>query len=120
VEDDASVRTYVERALRALGYDVLATGDPFAALALLKTGEQWDVLLTDILMPGAIDGVDLGKRASEIRPDLSIVYMTGYADRVMEEVGQFLDPERVLHKPFRREQLGRAIALCLGQAGRMT
>jgi CheY-like chemotaxis protein len=114
VEDDAAVRSYVVRALRTLGYETSATGDPLAALAMLEEGMQCDLLLTDILMPGAMGGVELGRRVRQARPGLPIVYMTGYADCVVDKLGQSIPPGHLLHKPFRRAELGRTIGACIG------
>lgn len=115
VEDDAAVRTYVEHALRTLGYEVRTSGDPLAALALLEEGLECDLLLTDILMPGSMDGVQLGQRVRRARPYLPVVYMTGYADRVTEDVGRFVPAGHLLHKPFRRAELARTIGDCLAR-----
>jgi CheY-like chemotaxis protein len=113
VEDDAAVRSFVMRALRKLGYAVRATGDPRTALSLLEEGAQCDLLLTDILMPGSMNGVELGRRVQQARPGLPIIYMTGYADRLMEEIGQLGPSEHLLHKPFRRTELARTIGAAL-------
>ncbi|MET0981377.1 MAG: PAS domain S-box protein [Telluria sp.] len=116
VEDDAAVRSVVMRTLRRLGYEVSATDDPRNALSLIGEGVRCDLLLTDILMPGSMNGVELGRRVQLVRPGLPIVYMTGYADRLMEEVGHSLPSGHLLHKPFRRAELARTIRACLGRS----
>jgi signal transduction histidine kinase len=115
VEDDAAVRTYVAGALQVLGYEVRMTGNPLVALALLEEGLQCDLLLTDILMPGSMDGVQLGQRVGQARPCLPVVYMTGYTDRVTEDLRRFVPPGHLLHKPFRLAELGRTIGDCLAR-----
>jgi PAS domain S-box-containing protein len=116
VEDDPGVRSYVTRALRTLGFDVLATDDPLEALALLEEGSACDLLLSDVLMPGAMDGVTLGRRAGQVRPGLPVMYMTGYADRVAEELADVYPPPVLLHKPFRRVELGQTVRACIDRA----
>jgi len=116
VEDDDTVRGVVMRTLRRLGYDVRATGDPRTALSLIEEGVRCDLLLTDILMPGAMNGMELGRRVQQTRPGLPVVYMTGYADRLMDEIGQSVPAGHLLHKPFRSAELARTIAACLGRS----
>lgn len=120
VEDDAAVRGYVRRTLLGLGYDVCDTGDPAAALALLDDGTRWDLMLTDIVMPGTIDGLKLADMARQRRPGLAVLYMSGCTDRFSAQGGRTIPAGRLLNKPFRRGELGDAVAACIaagGQAG---
>src|SRR5262249_6588849 len=78
VEDDADLRAYVSEVLRDLNYRVYSAESAQAALTILLQEEQRvDLLLSDVVMPG-INGRELGRRAQQIRPDLKILYMTGY------------------------------------------
>jgi FixJ family two-component response regulator len=86
---------------------------------LFDEGLQCDLLLTDILMPGLMDGVELGRRVRHVRPGLPIVFMTGYADRVAAVLGQTIPSGHLLHKPFGRTELGRTISACLGDGQRL-
>jgi CheY-like chemotaxis protein len=106
VEDDPDVRELASLFLSELGFEVLEAGDGLAGLALIETIPEIDLLFTDIVMPG-LDGVSLAERAKEIRPDLAIVYATGFAGRVRELKETRLGP--VLQKPFRQREVAQAI-----------
>lgn len=107
VEDDAAVRAMTEGLLADLGCTVTAAPDGPSALARLQAGERFDLLLSDIVMPGGMSGVDLAQAASARDPDLPILLTTGYAgERVVEPEGLAWP---VLRKPFRAEQLGAAL-----------
>jgi two-component system cell cycle sensor histidine kinase/response regulator CckA len=100
VEDDEAVRDTVARTLRAQGYSTLETGDPEAALELF--GEHpapLHLLLTDVVLPG-ISGRVLGERGRACRPEMKVLYVTGYTDDVIAE-HRMLDPGlALLRKPF--------------------
>jgi PAS domain S-box-containing protein len=102
VEDDAAVRAVTESLLDELGCVVAAESDAAAAFRRLETGEAFDLLLSDIVMPGGMNGVELARLARARRPALPIVLTTGYA-------GDRFGPDDVdwpvLRKPFRAEQL---------------
>jgi CheY-like chemotaxis protein len=107
VEDDPDVRELASLFLSELGFEVLEAGDGLAGLALVETIPAIDLLFTDIVMPG-LDGVTLGQRAKEIRPDLPVVYATGFAGRVREIRESRLEGP-VLQKPFRQHDVADAI-----------
>ncbi len=114
VEDDAAVRAVTESLLADLGCRITTAGDAVGALARLKAGEQFDLLLSDIVMPGGMSGVDLAEAASAGDPALPIVLTTGYAgERVVEPEGLTWP---VLRKPFRAEQLGVALREALSRS----
>jgi two-component system, cell cycle response regulator CpdR len=75
-EDDDSLRGFLTRALERAGYEVTACADGEEAAAVL--GEAWDLLLTDIVMPGSVNGIALSRMARLRRRDLKVVYLTGY------------------------------------------
>lgn len=108
VEDDAEVRVVIRRQLMDLGFRLLEASNARDALALIESVDELTMLVSDVVMPGALSGIDLGRRARDLRPELKIVLMTGYAgrDRV-----RALDacPFPVLRKPFDRRQLAAAI-----------
>ena len=76
-EDDESVRTFISRALQQRGHQVSPVEDGFEALEALSR-ESFDLLITDIVMPG-LDGIDLALKASGEQPDMPILLMTGYS-----------------------------------------
>jgi CheY-like chemotaxis protein len=109
VEDMADVCATVASMLETLGYDHLAVADAETALVRLDRGEVFDVLLTDIGLPGAIDGLALVDLARTRRPSLRIVTMTGNADRVLLEGGLRRAQHPHLKKPFRRAELAAVL-----------
>jgi CheY-like chemotaxis protein len=114
VEDDSAVRTVTEGLLAELGCRVAAEADGPAALRRLETGEAFDLLLSDIVMPGGMSGVDLARLARASRPHLPIVLTTGYAgERFAEGAGEIDWP--VLRKPFRAEQLALMVRDALSE-----
>ena len=107
-EDDPQVADLVEAMLRDLGHDVCLTENAEAALAVLKAGEPFDLLLTDLIMPGDKSGVDLAREAVALRPSLPVVLSSGYAGDVLSLAEK--TPWPLLRKPYGPEQLARAIA----------
>jgi CheY-like chemotaxis protein len=104
VEDDAHVREFVVAVLVELGYRVLEAGTAHEALAILDAGETPDVLYTDVVLPGGMSGQELAERARRRQPSLRTLYTSGYtASALMPE------DAAILLKPYRREDLARAI-----------
>jgi CheY-like chemotaxis protein len=108
VDDDPDVRELSVLFLGEFGYNVLEAGDGEEGLALLREHPEIDLLFTDIVMP-RLDGVTLAHLAKELRPNLHVIYVTGFAERVRELRGEPLHG-MVLPKPFRPKQLASAIA----------
>lgn len=105
VEDDADLRGYVSDVLRDLNYRVLSAGSAQAALTiLLQQNQHIDLVLTDVVMPG-INGRELGRRAQEIRPDLRILYMTGYSRNAVIHQGRLDEGVDLLEKPVTQARL---------------
>jgi CheY-like chemotaxis protein len=103
VEDDDDVREFAVHVLRDNGYRVLEAVNGGVALVLLEQDLPIDLLFTDIVMPGEPDGVALAERAKQLRPDLRVLYTTGFAG-----VGRFdrhVIHGKVLGKPYRSRQL---------------
>jgi CheY-like chemotaxis protein len=113
VEDESDVRDVASGYVEALGYGVLTARNGDEALALVKTDAPIDLLLTDIVMPGTLDGFALGRAAIEVRPNLKILHVTGYAQHLA--TGRHaLDSGAVIAKPYRKEQLRVRLAGLLG------
>jgi len=109
VEDEAMVRDLATQLLRSLGYSVLETGSGEEALSLLRNyRDRLDLVLTDVVMP-QMDGVELMLRLRQERPELKVLYMSGFADNAFTERGLNLDPRRLIRKPFTKETLARKI-----------
>ena len=99
VEDEAAVRAIIRRILEDAGYDVVVANDPFHALELAAEGTPFDLLLTDVIMPG-LSGRDLAQRVQAIRPDLKTIFMSGYTDEIIASQGVLEDGLAFLQKPF--------------------
>jgi two-component system cell cycle sensor histidine kinase/response regulator CckA len=112
VEDEPMVRTVAERALTRHGYKVIMAENGEEALDVLGRGEQIDLLISDVVMPG-MDGPTMVKQARKERPDLKILFMSGYAE---EQLRKSIDIENVnfLPKPFSVTDLAEAARRTLG------
>jgi nitrogen-specific signal transduction histidine kinase len=115
VEDDDAVRTYVARALDALGYRVEAAVNADEALQRLAQKVHYDLLLTDVVMPGEMNGIELARAARLLRPDMRVLYTTGNADRNKDFFGPANPEIQLLHKPYRRAELARKVRVALGK-----
>jgi two-component system cell cycle response regulator CpdR len=102
-EDDESMRGFLERALTRAGYDVVSFNNGVEALERLKE-EPFTLLLTDIVMP-RMDGIELARRASELDPDLKIMFITGFAAVTLSTSSEAPNDARVLSKPFHLKDL---------------
>jgi PAS domain S-box-containing protein len=108
VEDAEGLRELTRRLLERQGYTVLTAANGDEALRLFEENASIDVLLTDVVMPGA-SGPELTRRLVEQRPGLKVIYMSGYTEDAIVHHG-VLDPGiAFLHKPFTAEALGRQI-----------
>jgi PAS domain S-box-containing protein len=108
VEDDADLRETVVMALAQLGYRALAAANAASALRILAGKESIDLLFTDVMMPGGTLGPALAKRARELRPDIDVLFTTGYAETtVLAGIGA--GAAEVLPKPYRTEELAMRI-----------
>ena len=109
VEDNAELRSYLAEAVRLLGYNVTTAESGDLALELLARNQpQIDLVLTDVVMPG-MTGRELGERAGKMRPDLKVIYLTGYSHRALARDGR-LDPRlNVLQKPVTQNELAARI-----------
>src|SRR5271165_2585459 len=109
VEDDDAVRAYTTGALRDLGYRVAEASRGKAALEVLNHAPHLDLLLTDVVMPGPLNGRELADLAVRRRPGLRVLYMTGYSRDAIIRHGR-LDPGvHVLGKPFSLEELAEKV-----------
>jgi two-component system, cell cycle response regulator CpdR len=102
-EDDEAMRLYLSRALVKSGYAVEAVDRGTAALDLIRSGERFDLLLTDIVMP-ELDGIELAQKAAIIAPDLRVMFITGFS-AVTLKAGQAMPHAKVLSKPFHLRDL---------------
>jgi CheY-like chemotaxis protein len=104
VEDDADLRETSAATLVQLGYRVLQAGNAEQALKILADGRPVDLLFTDIMMPGGMLGPTLAQRARQMRPNLQVLFTSGYANSGVLASGAVVHSD-VLAKPFRTEDL---------------
>jgi signal transduction histidine kinase/CheY-like chemotaxis protein len=109
VEDDVQVQNYTVEALRELGYMVQHAGDAASALALLDKIGSVDLLFTDVMLPGELNGRDLAERARESRPELTVLFASGYSRDVMVHKGRLDLNIDLLVKPFSYGELAARI-----------
>ncbi|HTR84399.1 MAG TPA: MASE4 domain-containing protein [Reyranella sp.] len=116
VEDDGQVRSAVLSQLRSLGYQVTeAHGGP-TALKLLEGGATFDLMLTDVIMPG-LDGSELAKIAAQRWPGLRVLFMSGYSENAAVNHGRVASGAHILSKPFRKIDLAVKIRELLDGVG---
>lgn len=97
-EDDEAMRNFLEMALRRAGHEVVAATDGLEALAALDSDESFDLLLTDIVMPG-MDGIELSRTATKRHPKLKVMFITGFAG-VARSHSAADKNAHILSKPF--------------------
>jgi two-component system, cell cycle sensor histidine kinase and response regulator CckA len=102
VDDDLLVRDVVARILEASGYATVTAKDGYDAIRLLAD-RHVDLMITDVKMPG-LDGADLGMRAKSMRPELHVIYMTGFSDGVKK-----VQHGVVIEKPVRAADLMKIV-----------
>lgn len=112
VDDEADLLRVTRQWLVALGYTVVAETDAARAARLLET-EAFDALVSDVVMPGGMDGVALADAARRQRPDIAVVLVSGYAD---EHAGRDLSRYPLLDKPFGKSQLQQMLRSALDRA----
>ena len=113
VEDDVMVRRYVISQVQSLGYRTLSAGDASEALAIIDAHEEIDLLLTDVMMPGSINGRQLAVEALNRRPSLKVLYTSGYSENAMIHDGHLDSGVLLLAKPYRKVDLARMIRVAL-------
>lgn len=107
VEDDDEVASLVTDMLGELGYDVIRASTAEAALGALADARPIDMILSDLMMPGRMNGLDLVREARRRRPELPVLLTSGYADAAMREAGR--ENIRVLRKPYDIQTLAEAL-----------
>jgi PAS domain S-box-containing protein len=111
VEDNPNVRKTVIRQLHDLGYRTIEAASGAAALDLVKNGTAFDLLLTDVVMPGGITGYQLADQARAERPGLKVLFTSGYTE--LAAAGLLDLNQQLLSKPYRKQDLGHAVRTVL-------
>jgi CheY-like chemotaxis protein len=99
--------------LEMLNYRVVQSGDAAAALALIDAGQQADLLITDVGLPGGINGRQLAEAARLRRPGLKVLFITGYAEDAPTRNGMLEPAMEVLTKPFSLDTFAQRVAAML-------
>jgi CheY-like chemotaxis protein len=118
VEDDALVRKYVVTQIGNLGYATLEASNAVEALALIDSDAAIDLLFTDVIMPGPMNGRLLVDEALKRRPALKTLFTSGYTENAIVHHGRLDSGVLLLAKPYRKPELARMIRMALdnGQA----
>lgn len=112
VDDEPEIRGLLLDCLEVHGYRVIAAQDATDALRVLTAHPEIRLLLTDVVMPGGINGFELGRAARASHPALAVLYMSGYARGELAGLPTAPEPP-ILQKPFRFEHVLDAIAAAL-------
>ena len=116
VEDDADVRRIAAEMLIDLGYTVIEAEDADAGLARIEAGMPFDLLLTDVVMPGRATAREMSERAKALRPGLPVLFASGYTRDAIVHDGRLDEGIQLLPKPYRRETLARRLREMLDHA----
>ena len=114
VDDEATIRMLVGEVLSDLGYAKIEFGDGHSALHALQNGATVDLLISDVGMPGGMNGQQLVAAARQLRPGLKVLFITGYAEQAVLGTGVFEPTTRVLTKPFSLDTLAQRIEEMMG------
>jgi CheY-like chemotaxis protein len=109
VEDEDDVRTATCGILSALGYRVLEAPEAAAAKEIVESGEQIDLVFSDVIMPGPVSSLQLGDVVRARLPDAQILYTSGYAEGVLAHEGKLDARVNLLHKPYHPDALSARI-----------
>jgi PAS domain S-box-containing protein len=116
VEDESYLRSLVARVLGDMGYEVVCFGSADDAMVALESGQVVaELLLTDVVLPGTMQGNDLVRKVHEFRPDLPVLYMSGYTRNAIVHAGRLDEGVNFLEKPFTPDALARMVREVLDQ-----
>jgi two-component system cell cycle sensor histidine kinase/response regulator CckA len=110
VDDEESIRKFVDRVLKDRGYRTTLAADGHQAVALAETEGPFDILITDLMMP-EMNGDELARRLRQAEPGLKVLYLTGYSDRLFRDKVTLWEDEAFLDKPCSIKGLLEAVSL---------
>ena len=117
VEDQEGVREVASGFLAGFGYDVIEAADGITALTLLQQQRDIDLMFTDVVMPGGLNGFDLAQAAQQIDPDLLIVHTSGYPKGAIVHMEEPRLKDNIIMKPYRKEELHQVMRETLAKRG---
>jgi CheY-like chemotaxis protein len=109
VEDELPIRMVIADVLSDLGYTVLEASDGSSGQKILEAGTVVDLLISDVGLPGGINGRQLADAARQRRPDLKVLFITGYAEGVVVGNGLMDEGMQVMTKPFTLDALAARV-----------
>lgn len=113
VEDNPKVRQISEERLRALGYDIIVANDGDSAWRILNETDNIDLVFSDIVMPGSLNGYDLASKIRATFPKIAVLLTSGYASDVITSKMRSSEQFEILHKPYHQRELARRLAALL-------
>jgi signal transduction histidine kinase len=114
VEDDEEVLAVTADSLREFGYQVVTAVSGAQALEILMGSQPIDLMLSDVIMPGGINGAQLAVRARHVRPELKVLLTSGYTAAALNREHGLPDNLDIVGKPYRREELAKKLRLVIG------
>jgi CheY-like chemotaxis protein len=113
VEDDRLVRDYVLTQLHSLGYSTLDAANAAQAQAIVEAGNEFDLLFTDVIMPGAMNGRQLANELRKSKPGLKVLFTSGYTENAIIHHGRLDTGVLLLAKPYRKSDMAVMIRKAL-------
>ncbi|HVV63780.1 MAG TPA: response regulator, partial [Pseudolabrys sp.] len=117
VEDDPVVLKSVTMQLSSLGYKTVTAKNAVEALMMIDSGATFDLLFTDLIMPGPMNGRQLAEEAAKRRPLIKVLFTSGYTQDSVIHHGRLTRGVLLLPKPYRKSDLARMIRQALGASG---
>lgn len=115
VEDDELLRAFISRSLDQLGYRVLPVRDGPEAIEIMHSGERFDLLFTDVVLPGGMTGRQVAESIRQRQPDIRILFASGYSDNVVVHQGRLTPDVDFLSKPFSQAELAQKVRRVIDQ-----
>lgn len=118
VDDESTVRLMIADVLRDMGYHVIEAADSPAGLAVLRSEQRIDLLVTDVGLPGGMNGRQLAEAGRELRHELNVMFITGYAESAVLNSGHLSAGMQLLTKPFTVDALVMGVQAAMGAGAR--
>ncbi|MGH9143996.1 MAG: response regulator [Vicinamibacterales bacterium] len=112
VDDEEAIVRFVERVLTEAGFQTVSARDGVEAVAVVATMDRVDLLVTDLMMPN-MTGDELARRVRALEPDLPVLYLTGFSDRLFADRTQLWEREAFVDKPCTARGLLQAVSLVM-------
>jgi CheY-like chemotaxis protein len=116
VDDEAAVRMLVAEVLGDLQYKLMEAENGKSALQILESNQRIDLLITDVGLPGGLNGRQLADAARVLRPELKVIFITGYAESAATRAGKLQPGMHIVTKPFAIDALANRVTTILAGA----